>query len=388
MADVKISALPAATTPLTGAEVLPIVQSSTTKQVAVSNLTAGLAGTASININGTVGATTPTTGAFTTLGVTQNLGVGSYGDFTHREVNGGAQYTDAMRVVATNDGDATGIFILGKELAAGTQSGFLWFGGTNGTDQINLGGIGIAGNTTTPGAETGSVVIYTKPAAGAISTVANFSSTGAVTIPGTLGVTGAGFTFSGAGLGNFGTTTSGAGIGTTLQSFTFDSSTASGASPHDICATFKNDTAAGQTLILWNAVNSGDPSWIKFYTEPTGSASLRGSINYNRSAGLTAYNTTSDYRSKDIAGPLENTGEAIDKLKVYLGTMKGATIARPMMIAHEAQEIAPYAVTGTKDQVDKNGEPEFQQMDHQSFVPLLLAEIQSLRARLAALESK
>ena len=38
MADVKISALPAASTPLTGAEVLPIVQSGTTKQVAVNNL--------------------------------------------------------------------------------------------------------------------------------------------------------------------------------------------------------------------------------------------------------------------------------------------------------------------------------------------------------------
>ena len=41
MADVKISALPASTTPLAGTEVLPIVQSSTTKQVSVANLTAG-----------------------------------------------------------------------------------------------------------------------------------------------------------------------------------------------------------------------------------------------------------------------------------------------------------------------------------------------------------
>jgi hypothetical protein len=39
MADVKISALPASTTPLTGTEVLPLVQSGTTKKVAVSNLT-------------------------------------------------------------------------------------------------------------------------------------------------------------------------------------------------------------------------------------------------------------------------------------------------------------------------------------------------------------
>jgi hypothetical protein len=43
MPDVKISALPASTTPLAGTEVLPIVQSATTRQVSVANLTAGRA---------------------------------------------------------------------------------------------------------------------------------------------------------------------------------------------------------------------------------------------------------------------------------------------------------------------------------------------------------
>jgi hypothetical protein len=43
MADTKISALPASTVPLAGTEVLPIVQSSSTKQVSVANLTAGRA---------------------------------------------------------------------------------------------------------------------------------------------------------------------------------------------------------------------------------------------------------------------------------------------------------------------------------------------------------
>jgi hypothetical protein len=38
MADLKISQLPAATVPLAGTEVLPIVQSGTTKQVSVDNL--------------------------------------------------------------------------------------------------------------------------------------------------------------------------------------------------------------------------------------------------------------------------------------------------------------------------------------------------------------
>lgn len=47
MADTKISALTAATTPLAGTEVLPIVQSGVTKQVSVADLTAGRAVSAS-----------------------------------------------------------------------------------------------------------------------------------------------------------------------------------------------------------------------------------------------------------------------------------------------------------------------------------------------------
>ena len=55
MADLKISALTASTTPLAGTEVLPIVQSSTTKQVSVANLTAGRAVSASsLTATGTV----------------------------------------------------------------------------------------------------------------------------------------------------------------------------------------------------------------------------------------------------------------------------------------------------------------------------------------------
>ena len=61
MADVKISALTAATTPLAGTEVLPIVQSGVTTKVAVSDLTAGRAVA--------LGATT-ITGALSVSGIT------------------------------------------------------------------------------------------------------------------------------------------------------------------------------------------------------------------------------------------------------------------------------------------------------------------------------
>lgn len=57
MADAKISALPASTTPLAGTEVLPIVQSTTTKKVSVADLTAGRAvGVGSLTSTGTVSA--------------------------------------------------------------------------------------------------------------------------------------------------------------------------------------------------------------------------------------------------------------------------------------------------------------------------------------------
>jgi hypothetical protein len=145
-------------------------------------------------------------------------------------------------------------------------------------------------------------------------------------------------------------------------------------------------SAAVSCVGSWSAATSGDNLFQDFYTEAT--ATLRGSIDYNRAGGLTRYNTTSDYRAKDVYGLLQNTGNAIDALKVYNGKMKGATQERPMLIAHEAQEVAPYAVSGEKDAVNADGTPKYQQMDVSSLVPLLIAEIQSLRARVAQLEAK
>jgi hypothetical protein len=63
--------------------------------------------------------------------------------------------------------------------------------------------------------------------------------------------------------------------------------------------------------------------------------------------------------------------------------MHGATVELPMLVAHEAQEVAPYCVTGTKDAVDSDGNPIYQGMDVSKLVPLLIAEIQDLRKRLS-----
>jgi hypothetical protein len=132
-----------------------------------------------------------------------------------------------------------------------------------------------------------------------------------------------------------------------------------------------------------NTATSGNNEFVRFGTE--GTWTDRGGINYNRGAGLTVYNTTSDYRAKDIISPVLNSGEVIDSVPVYMGKMKDATQARPMFIAHETPD---YAHTGEKDAVDENGNPIYQQMDASSLVPVLWAEIQQLRKRVALLESK
>lgn len=146
-------------------------------------------------------------------------------------------------------------------------------------------------------------------------------------------------------------------------------------------------TAATEAVVdEWNSDTSGNNLFNRFWTE--GAATLRGSIDYNRAGGLVRYNTTSDYRAKDIIGPVSDSGSVIDSLKVYVGKMHGATIERPMLIAHELQAVAPYAVSGEKDAVDADGKPKYQQMDASSLVPLLIAEVKSLRARVQTLENR
>ena len=139
-------------------------------------------------------------------------------------------------------------------------------------------------------------------------------------------------------------------------------------------------SSAGTQFVYsaWSQPTSGNNNFMSFETETT--ATVRGSITYNRGGGLVAYNTTSDYRAKDIYGVITDSGSVIDSVPVYMGKMKGATQERPMFIAHETPA---YAHTGIKDAVDADGNPVYQQMDASALIPVMWAEIQSLRKRLA-----
>ena len=146
-----------------------------------------------------------------------------------------------------------------------------------------------------------------------------------------------------------------------------------------VASTFKSVRADYECSVLWSNTTTGNNIFATFGTETA--LTTRGSITYNRAGGLTVYNTTSDYRAKDIYGPVADSGLIIDSTPVYIGKMHGATQERPMFLAHETPE---YAHTGEKDAVDKDGKPVYQQMDASALIPVMWAEIQSLRKRLKA----
>jgi len=137
-------------------------------------------------------------------------------------------------------------------------------------------------------------------------------------------------------------------------------------------------TANNDAPLFSNRLGS-DGDAVKFYRQ----TSLVGSISVTASA--TAYNTSSDYRLKNITGPITNSGAYIDSLKPVEGTWKADGSTFVGLIAHEAQEVSRTEVaTGTKD-----GE-EMQAMDYgnSEFIANIIAELQSLRARVAQLEAK
>jgi hypothetical protein len=144
--------------------------------------------------------------------------------------------------------------------------------------------------------------------------------------------------------------------------------------------TFMTTASASEAAAFYNSATAGDNLLLRFFTD--GGAG-RGSITYNRAGGLTAYNTTSDYRAKDDLGPLSESyvDAVLGELRPFMGRMHGTAMKRPMLIAHEVAEAgAPYAVTGEKDAVNDDG-PVFQQLDVSALVPLLLAKIQMMDAR-------
>ena len=65
---------------------------------------------------------------------------------------------------------------------------------------------------------------------------------------------------------------------------------------------FISNAAASGPLDMLNTATSGNNVFSNFFTEARGAPTTRGSIDFNRAAGLTRYNTTSDATLKNLIG--------------------------------------------------------------------------------------
>jgi len=111
--------------------------------------------------------------------------------------------------------------------------------------------------------------------------------------------------------------------------------------------------------------------------------------NISVTASATAYNTSSDYRLKENVVPLTGAIDRVSQLQVHRFNF----IADPSktvdgFLAHEAQAVVPECVTGTKDEVDEDGNPVYQGIDQSKLVPLLTAALQEALTRIEQLETK
>jgi hypothetical protein len=150
--------------------------------------------------------------------------------------------------------------------------------------------------------------------------------------------------------------------------------TATYGGPGRINVGFNQSTNFGITLRNTSATATG-----VFVSFENSSGGGNGSISQVNSSAI-LYNTSSDYRLKNITGAITTSGSYIDSLNPVEGTWKADGSPFVGLIAHELQESSrTQVVTGTKDGA------EMQAMDYSNseLIANLIAEIQSLRKRLA-----
>jgi hypothetical protein len=116
-----------------------------------------------------------------------------------------------------------------------------------------------------------------------------------------------------------------------------------------------------------------------------------GAITRNGTSDAVLYNTSSDYRLKDITGAVtaEEAKDFIMALQPKQGTWKSNGSKFVGFLAHEFQEVSPSSVSGEKDAVDKDGNPEYQGMQAASSEVManLIALVQEQQALITQLQA-
>ena len=187
------------------------------------------------------------------------------------------------------------------------------------------------------------------------------------------------------------------------------------ASANNTANGFSFTSAGGSNGYAWFSVSNAGGIYVQrqdnaaAFTFYRGSSAV-GSITVTASA--TAYNTSSDYRLKENVVAMSGATERLKQLNPSrFNFIADADTTVDGFLAHEVQDVVPEAIAGTKDAMkdeeyevtpavlDDDGNvtteavmgtrsvPDYQGIDQSKLVPLLVATIQELEARLTALEN-
>jgi hypothetical protein len=106
-------------------------------------------------------------------------------------------------------------------------------------------------------------------------------------------------------------------------------------------------------------------------------------------ASSTNYITTSDYRLKENVIDLTGAAHRVQQLAPkQFNFIEDADRTVDGFLAHEVADIVPEAISGEKDAVDADGNPEYQGIDQSKLVPLLTAALQEALTKIDALEAR
>ena len=104
----------------------------------------------------------------------------------------------------------------------------------------------------------------------------------------------------------------------------------------------------------------------------------------NTSGTTTGFNTSSDYRLKENVVTDWDATSRLKQLKPSRFNFKAdKDTTVDGFLAHEVSSVVPIAITGEKDAVDKDGNPEYQGIDQSKLVPLLTKSMQEAAAGIA-----
>lgn len=253
-------------------------------------------------------------------------------------------------------------------IAGGSCTSNLQGTSTSGFVLIEGGASGGAGNT-----NTGGIALKTYPATGTGTTgnIELIATSGNIIFSTLIGPERARFNNSGQLL--LGTNNPHGVSGTPLLEI---AASTAGISPR--CFTMSTDSNVQFIGEFWNK-SSTSGNFVRFGTGTT-TFTQRGSITYSNN--VTNYNTTSDAELKTEIEDSRTAGDIVDKIKVR--SFKWKDTGKKVdywVLAQELYPVCPTAVTpGSKTS--------YWEVDVSKLVPVLVKEVQELRARVAKLEKK